>query len=54
MTRVERQIALEHISILEGRQRLSLHGAWFDIAEGNLWIMDPDTGDFARHVVEAE
>ena len=69
MTRVERQTSLEHISIrysianrrtfpcvsiLEGRQRLSLHGAWFDIAEGNLWIMDPDTGDFARHVAEAE
>ncbi len=69
MTRAERQTALEHISIrfsianlrtfpcvsiLEGRQRLALHGAWFDIAEGKLWIMDPDTGDFARHVVEAE
>jgi carbonic anhydrase len=69
MTRAERQTALEHISIrfsianlrtfpcvsiLEGRQRLALHGAWFDIAEGKLWIMDPDTGDFARHMVEAE
>jgi carbonic anhydrase len=69
MTRAERQTALEHISIrfsianlrtfpcvsiLEGRQRLALHGAWFDIAEGKLWIMDPDTGDFARHIVEAE
>ena len=67
MTRVERQTALEHISIrysianlrtfpcvsiLEGRQRLGLHGAWFDIAEGILWIMDPETGDFSRIAAE--
>ena len=67
MTRAERQTALEHISIrysianlrtfpcvsiLEGRQRLSLHGAWFDIAEGILWIMDPETGDFSRIAAE--
>jgi carbonic anhydrase len=63
MTRAERQTALEHISIrfsianlrtfpcvsiLEGRERLNLHGAWFDISEGILWIMDPETGDFSR------
>jgi len=63
MTRAERQTALEHISIrfsianlrtfpcvsiLEGRERLNLHGAWFDISEGILWIMDPEKGDFSR------
>ncbi len=62
MTRAERQTALERISIrhsianlrtfpcvsiLEGKQRLRLHGAWFDIANGELWILNPDTGDFS-------
>ena len=27
--------------------RLSLHGAWFAIADGALHVMDPDTGTFA-------
>lgn len=27
--------------------RLSLHGAWFDISEGVLWVYDPDTGEFS-------
>ncbi|MGI9505692.1 MAG: carbonic anhydrase [Geminicoccaceae bacterium] len=63
MTSAERQTALERISIrhtlanlrtfpcvdiLEKKGRLSLSGAWFDIAEGELWIMDPDSGDFSR------
>lgn len=63
MTDAERQTALERISIrytlanlrsfpyvdaLEKKGRLSLHGAWFDIAEGELWIMDPESGDFSR------
>ena len=63
MTDAERQTALERISIrytianlrsfpcvdiLEKKGRLKLHGAWFDIADGDLWIMDPKTGDFAR------
>ena len=63
MTDAERQMALERISIrytlanlrtfpcvdiLEKKGRLSLHGAWFDIADGDLWIMDPNSGDFAR------
>ena len=26
--------------------RLGLHGAWFDIADGELWTMSADTGDF--------
>lgn len=61
MTDAERQKALERISIrysidnlrtfpcvsiLADRKRLTLHGAWFDIAEGDLWLMDEETGDF--------
>ena len=63
LTDAERQIALERasircsvanlrtfpcVSILEGRNRLSLHGAWFDIADGDLWTMDRATGDFSK------
>jgi carbonic anhydrase len=63
MTREERGTALERISIrnslqnlrtfpcvriLEQKGRLSLHGAWFDISTGELWAMDPLSGDFAR------
>ena len=36
------------VSTLAGRGRLSLHGAWFDIAEGALWALDPATGVFSR------
>lgn len=36
------------VSILEERNQLTLHGAWFDIAEGNLWVMDAETGEFAE------
>jgi len=38
------------VSILEDRGRLSLHGAWFDIAHGELWTMDPATGGFSKAV----
>ena len=63
MTASERQTALERISIrysianlrtfpcvsiLEGKGRLSLHGAWFDISTGELWVMNKDTGDFEK------
>jgi carbonic anhydrase len=63
MTASERQTALERISIryslanlrtfpcvkiLEGKGRLSLHGAWFDISTGELWAMNSETGDFER------
>lgn len=63
MTATERQTALERISIrnsianlrtfpcvkiLEERGKLNIHGAWFDIANGELWIMDRETRDFAR------
>lgn len=63
MTPSERETALERISIrfslanlrsfpcvsiLEKKGRLSLHGAWFDISTGELWAMNPETGDFER------
>ncbi len=63
MTDTERQTALERISIrnsianlrtfpcvkiLEERGKLQIHGAWFDIANGELWIMDPESRDFVR------
>ena len=63
MTQSERQTALERISIryslnnlrtfpcvdiLEKKGKLTLHGAWFDISTGALWVMDQQTGDFKR------
>ncbi len=63
MTAGERQTALERISIrhslanlrtfpdvrtLEEEGKLALHGAWFDISTGELWIMDKASGDFRR------
>ena len=63
LTDTERQTALERasirssianlrtfpwVSILERRSRLDLHGAWFDIADGDLWTMDPTTGEFSQ------
>ena len=62
LTGAERQRALEQISIahslenlrsfpcvsiLEKKNRLHLHGIWFDIASGELWIRNPATGIFA-------
>jgi carbonic anhydrase len=61
MTDAERHTALERISIrhsidnlrtfpcvsiLEGKGRLQLYGAWFDISTGELWAMNRETGDF--------
>lgn len=34
------------VSILESRGRLALHGAWFDIADGELWLLNSETDDF--------
>lgn len=63
MTTSERQTALERISIrysianlrtfpcvsiLEGKGRLTLSGAWFDISTGELWAMNRESGDFER------
>ncbi|MGJ7042581.1 carbonic anhydrase [Shinella sp. BE166] len=63
LTQAERQRALERVSIrnslanlrtfpcvriLEEKGRIQLHGSWFDISTGELWIMDAKTGDFVR------
>ncbi|ARQ60455.1 MULTISPECIES: carbonic anhydrase [Rhizobium] len=63
MTAAERQTALERVSIrnsidnlrtfpeirtLEEAGKLHLHGAWFDISTGELWVMDAETRDFIR------
>jgi len=63
LTDAERQTALERasirhslanlrtfpcVSILEDRGRLSLHGAWFDIADGVLWTMNAATGEVSK------
>ena len=65
MTDAERQLALERASIRssianlrtfpfvssrESRGGLGLHGAWFDIAGGELWTMDPLGGEFFKAV----
>ena len=65
MTDKERHAALERIAIrhsianlktfpsvqaMIAEGSLSLHGAWIDIASGELWAMDPETGDFSRTV----
>lgn len=63
MTPAERQTALERISIrnsmanlltfpyvkaMHEAGELEIHGAWFDISNGELWVMDPETRDFVR------
>ena len=66
MTAGERQRALERISIrnsisnlrtfpyvadLEAAGKLAVHGAWFDISTGELWVMDDESGDFVRPAI---
>lgn len=61
MTQAERQNALERISLrfslenlrtfpwLSAREqegKLTLHGAWFDISSGELWVLDKESGEF--------
>jgi carbonic anhydrase len=63
LTAKERQTALERLSVrnsianlrtfpyiagLEAEGKMTLHGAWFDISTGELWILDKSTGDFSR------
>lgn len=67
LSKAERQTALEHqsiansianlrtfpcVSILEGRGRLDIYGAWFDISNGELLVMDPDTNEFFEPIEE--
>jgi len=66
LTASERQTALERISIrnsianlrtfpyvadLEAQGKLAVHGAWFDISTGELWVMDYASGDFVRPAI---
>ncbi|MEQ8601671.1 MAG: carbonic anhydrase [Marivibrio sp.] len=61
LSEAERQTELERLSVrasienlrtfpcvseLEARGRLTLHGAWFDIADGDLWVFDRETESF--------
>lgn len=36
------------VSILAGRGKLQLHGAYFGVAEGSLSVLDPDAKEFRR------
>ena len=69
MSKAERQTALERlsirntienlrtfpcVSILENRGRLHLHGAWFDIRDGELWVLDQESGEFSRPSLDGE
>jgi len=62
LTNTERETMLERFSIrnsianlrtfpyvkaLEDEGKLAIHGAWFDISTGELWVMNPE-GDFYR------
>ena len=63
LTPAERETALERMSVRnsiqnlrsfpyikakEAEGKLRLHGAWFDISTAELWVMDPESGDFSR------
>lgn len=65
LTTAERQTLLERHSIrnsianlrtfpyvraLEAEGAITIHGAWFDISTGELWVMDGESGDFVRPV----
>ncbi|MEL7543061.1 MAG: carbonic anhydrase [Pseudomonadota bacterium] len=62
MTKEERQTALERMAIRNSIENLrtfpyikaredageiSLNGAWFDISSGELWALEPESGEFA-------
>lgn len=36
------------VRILAEKGSLQLHGAWFDISSGDLWVADRDSGDFKQ------
>ena len=41
---VERLLAMPQVAEAVREGRLAVHGAWFDIASGELWVMGPDGG----------
>ena len=68
MTQSERQTALERVSIRNSianlqtfpfvksggdEEGVSIHGAWFDISTGELWVMN-EKGDFVRPDLEEQ
>ncbi len=68
MTQSERQTALERVSIRnsianlqtfpfvksgDDEEGVSIHGAWFDISTGELWVMN-EKGDFVRPDLEEQ
>lgn len=68
LTPTERQTAMERLAVRGSLARLrefplvaeaeragslTLAGAWFDIELGELWVMDPETGDFGRPATAA-
>jgi carbonic anhydrase len=69
LTNTERETVLERLSVRnsiknlrtfpyirerEADGRLAVHGAWFDISTGELWVMDNETGYFSRPEIQAE
>ena len=38
------------IATLLERGQIALHGAWFDIANGELWTLNPETDEFEQPV----
>ena len=68
LTPAERQTAMERFAVrgsierlrsfplvtnAEREGKLSIHGAWFDIESGELWVLNSETGDFERPSREA-
>lgn len=37
-----------YVSSLESEKKLGIHGAWFDIKTGELWVMDGQSEEFER------
>jgi carbonic anhydrase len=43
---IQNLLSFPCVEILVQRGQLQLHGAWFDIASGELWVHDPASGNF--------
>ena len=43
---IENLLTFPCVSILHDRGDLAIHGAWFDISTGELWILDKTNGEF--------
>ena len=48
MRSLENLMTFPCVSILVGRGKLQLHGAYFGVAEGSLSVLDPDAKEFRR------